>query len=64
LNDDYTSSLKAVGDRIYYNNLDDGGNIYTMKTDGSGRRKLNDDKSSFLNVVGNRIYYYNLDDNK
>jgi len=52
--------LAAIqGDWIYYVNDTDGGSIYKIRTDGSGRTKLNDDNSRNLNVVGDWIYYSN-----
>jgi Tol biopolymer transport system component len=49
--------INVVGDRIYYRNREDRGNIYTMKTDGSDKRALNDVSSIFITVVGDQIYY-------
>jgi len=40
---------------------DDGGGLYTIKTDGSDRKKLNDDEAGGIWVAGNRIYYSNDD---
>jgi hypothetical protein len=50
------------GNWIYYNNNNDGGILYKIKTDGSGKAKLNDDCSENINVVGDWIYYDNCSD--
>lgn len=49
---------------IYYSNLSEGGKLYKVKTDGTGRVGLNSDNSMYINVVGDWIYYSNFDDGK
>ena len=50
------------GEWIYFSNVNDGGKIYAMRTDGSELHKINDAASSFINVVDGWIYYRNEDD--
>jgi len=42
---------------IYFANFADGGNMYSMNSDGSNIRKLNDYASLYINIVDDRIYY-------
>lgn len=48
---------------IYYINDEDGGKIYRIRTDGSGKVKVNNEKSWLVNVAGDWIYYSNRDEN-
>ena len=50
------------GDWICYCNFGDDWKLYTVRIDGSGRKKINDDETWFINVVGDRIYYGNRSD--
>ncbi len=50
------------GEWIYYSNLADGGRLYKVKEDDTGREKLNDDDSKYINVVDEWIYYQNKTD--
>lgn len=48
------------GDWIYYRNEAEFGNLYKIRSDGTGDPiKLNDDNVSFINVVGDYVYYCN-----
>ena len=60
--EDKTASPKFV-DWIYYVNYSEDGQIYKIRTDGSGRTRVNNDNSRYLNVVGDWIYYSNESDN-
>ncbi|WDU82655.1 DUF5050 domain-containing protein [Caloramator sp. Dgby_cultured_2] len=51
-----------MDDWIYYSNISDGGKIYKVNVDGTGRKKINDVMSSYVNVVGDYIYYSNSKD--
>ena len=52
--------LMAVsGDQLIYCNFEDNSALYTIRTDGSGGRKLSDDAASYVNAAGDRIYYRN-----
>lgn len=49
--------LNVVGDWLYYSNAEDGGKLYKIKTDGSGKKyKLADLKTEYINVVGDYLY--------
>lgn len=50
------------GDKIYYANSYDNGNIYSMNTNGSDNRKLSNDWTPWFYVSGDRIYYQNGQD--
>ncbi len=50
--------VNVSGDYIYYtNNSYQGGQIFKMKTDGSGKKQLNNDLASQIVVSGGSIYY-------
>ena len=58
LNNNQSSYIQVVGDDIFYVNGDDDDRVYTIKSDGSGRKKLSDDTDVWsMNVVDGRIYY-------
>lgn len=47
---------------IYYIARDEGGRIYRIRPDGSGRVQVNSDKSWMINIADDWIYYSNRDD--
>jgi len=50
--------LAAIdGDWIYYRNEADGGRLYKMKVDGTGKAKLSDNKPVYINALGGWVYY-------
>jgi hypothetical protein len=51
--------VATFGEWVFYSNLDDNGNLYRMRFDGSGNQLLARDKSSHINVVGDWVYYLN-----
>lgn len=55
-------SLNAVGEWIYYININDGDKPYKMLTDGSMNTRLSDDSCAFLSVSGGYMYYDNGSD--
>jgi len=54
--------VAAANGRIYYSNVSDGGKLYSMKPDGSSKKKICEDSASYINVMGNKIYYSNGSD--
>lgn len=52
-------SCSIQGDRIYFCNNNDGGSLYSMKTDGSDIRKLNEEWTQWFYLADNMIYYQN-----
>ena len=51
--------IVVYGDRVYYASPSDG--IYSIKTNGSGEKKISDDQAGTMNVARGRIYYSNSD---
>lgn len=47
---------------IYYSNISDKYKLYSMKKDGSDKKKISDDSCSYINVIGDWIFYRNDDD--
>ena len=62
--DDAYAYLNIIGEWIYYRSWGDGGGIYRIRTDGSGREKLSEDRAAWLSVVGAWVYYINGDDGR
>lgn len=48
---------------IYYHNVSQGGKLYKVKADGTGKTEICSDTAANINVIGDRIYYINLNDN-
>lgn len=50
--------INVYGDWIYYSNSEDGGKLYKISTDGSGKKiKLSDETVGYINIVGDWIYF-------
>lgn len=50
--------INVDGDWILYSNSEDGGKLYKINTDGSGKKiKLADEAAGYINVVGEWIYF-------
>jgi hypothetical protein len=45
------------GDWIYYRNESDGGKLYRINVNNTGREKISDDSIFYINVVGDWVYY-------
>lgn len=58
LTDENVKDINVYGDYIYYINEFDGESLYTMKTDGSSRKKIKDGPISEINVVGDYIFFF------
>ncbi len=56
--------LNTDGNRIYFINLDDNGEINSISLEGNERVRINDDTSWLINIVGDWVYYSNKDDNE
>lgn len=60
--------FREDGDRIFFSNLNDEGNLYVMKNDCTDFKKLSDDKASYINTSGDYVVYarknYEKKDNK
>jgi hypothetical protein len=52
-----SGSSSIQGDRIYFSNTNDGGTLYSMKTDGSDLRKLNEEWIQWFYLSDGMIYY-------
>jgi len=52
------------GEWIFYQNVNDGGKLYRIKTDGTSCSKLCDDKVAYINITGAWLYYSNIDDDR
>ncbi len=58
VSDDSVLDYNLAGDWVYYVNQDDGGSIYKIRTDKSGRQKVGITGGvSFLNLIDDWIYY-------
>jgi hypothetical protein len=45
---------------VYYSNKTSYGDLYKMRTDGTGKQRLTDEKCEYINVAGDWVYYQNL----
>ncbi|MCY6372284.1 DUF5050 domain-containing protein [Clostridium ganghwense] len=58
LTDENVKEVNVHGEDIYYINEFDEDSLYTIKTDGSKRRKLKEGPISGISVVGDYIFYF------
>lgn len=56
VNDDLVMDINAVGNRVYYANVSDNWRTYSVKADGTDRKKLSDVHLWGVNVNGDYIY--------
>ncbi|MGN0636784.1 MAG: DUF5050 domain-containing protein [Huintestinicola sp.] len=61
LSDDMTDMVMADGDTVYYRNASDEYKLYSIKKDGTGRRKITDCKASGVRVYDGHIYFTSED---
>lgn len=54
--------INVVGDRVYYTCFGETTGTFSIKIDGTDRKKLSNNTSGSLNVVGGRLYYANVSD--
>lgn len=45
------------GNKIYFSNPNDDGNLYVMNSDCTNFQKINDDKAAYINSAGKYLYY-------
>lgn len=58
-----SGGLAALKDGwIYYHNVREGGKLYKVKVDGTGKTEICSDIPANINVIGDCIYYTNLSD--
>lgn len=57
ISDDMTDAVMIDGDTIYYRNATDGYTLYSIGTDGTGKKKLTDTKASAARLYDNHIYF-------
>ncbi|EFG86647.1 cell wall-binding repeat-containing protein [Clostridium carboxidivorans] len=62
LSDKWASQITVVGDWIYFMASEDDvtyeTNLYKIKNDGTGEKKLNDENCKWFKVIDNKIYCY------
>ncbi|MCY6356691.1 DUF5050 domain-containing protein [Clostridium sp. ZS2-4] len=58
LTDENVKGINVHENDIYYINESDGDSLYTIKTDGSQRKKLKEGPISRINIVGDYIFYF------
>jgi hypothetical protein len=62
LSNDIAKDIHLVGDTIFYVNISDNNRIYSIRTDGSGRKQINFDNAEILGIVSDRVIYRNNND--
>jgi hypothetical protein len=58
----YTNYVPVTNPNVFTPKSSEQGNLYKIRTDGTGKTKLNSDDCRSINVAGDWIYYANYDD--
>jgi hypothetical protein len=51
-------SYNVANGWVFYSNAEDVAKLYSVKTDGTGRKKMSNDQSSTIYIIGDKVYYY------